>query len=172
MVSGLPVRTQQFHDDYDFWALADSIRRSGILLDLIRNFEGLAFFEECKGVEEGREFLKHYEAFLEMNFYRGHADRDIYYSRRIEDPRLDYEALRLMATAPELESPEEREEKLIERREGATAEVIENLAAQPLGDIKVTIFRFLQEYCMKLFISRDDGRSASSTRSPPDSRRS
>ncbi|MEE8397616.1 MAG: PEP/pyruvate-binding domain-containing protein [Desulfobacterales bacterium] len=159
VISGLSERTQQFHDDYDFWELADTIRQSEKLGALIKAFEGAAFFEELKNHEEGRAFLSRYDKFLEMNFYRGHADRDIYYARRIEDPNLDYAALRLMTTAEDLESPEEREEKLVARRKAATADVIENLAAQPMGDVKVEVFRFLQGYCLKIFMSRDDGRS-------------
>jgi pyruvate,water dikinase len=159
VLSGISERTQQFHDDYDFWKLVDTIRRSEKLLALIEEFEGAAFFDELENHEEGRAFLSQYQAFLEMNLYRGHADRDIYYARRIEDPNLDYEALRLMATADEIESPDEREERLVQRREAATAEVIENLSKQPMGDIKVPIFKFLQGYCLKIFMSRDDGRS-------------
>jgi|TARA_Y100000310_G_scaffold345763_1_gene469560 pyruvate,water dikinase len=159
VISGLSERTQQFHDDYDFWKLADTIRQSEKLLSLIEAFEGAAFFEELANHEEGRAFLSQYEEFMEMNFYRGHADRDIYYDRRIEDPMLDYKALHLMTTADDIESPEEREEKLVQRREAATAEVIENLEQQPMGDLKVEVFKFLQGYCLKIFMSRDDGRS-------------
>ena len=159
VISGLSERTQQFHDDYDFWKLADTIRRSETLRNLVEEFEGKAFFEELKNHEEGRSFLSQYQAFLEMNSFRGHADRDIYYARRIEDPNIDYEAFRLLASADEVESPEKREEKLVQRRETATAEVIDNLAKQPMGDVKVAVFKFLQEYCLKIFMSRDDGRS-------------
>jgi len=159
VISGISERTQQFYDDYDFWKLVDTIRHSEKLRALIKEFEGAAFFEELKNHEEGRAFLSQYEAFLEMNLYRGHADRDIYYARRIEDPNIDYEALRLMATADSIESPDEREEKLVQRREAATADVIDNLSKQPIGSVKVEIFKFLQEYCLKIFMSRDDGRS-------------
>jgi len=159
VISGISERTQQFHDDYDFWKLVDTIRRSEKLRALIKEYEGAAFFEKLKNHEEGRDFLAQYEAFLEMNFYRGHADRDIYYARRIEDPNLDYEALRLMVSADSIESPDEREEKLVKRREAASADVIEDLLKQPMGEVKVEIFKFLQGYCLKIFMSRDDGRS-------------
>ncbi|MDP6317746.1 MAG: hypothetical protein QF840_16120, partial [Pseudomonadales bacterium] len=150
VVSGISERTQQFHDDYDFWVLVDIIRKSEKLRGLITEFEGAAFFEELKNHEEGRAFLSQYEEFLRMNLYRGHADRDIYYTRRIEDPQIDYEAFHLLVTADEVEPPGEREEKLIQRRETATAEVIENLEKQPLGDLKVTIFKFLVDYCLMM----------------------
>ena len=159
VISGISERTQQFHDDYDFWALADTIRRSEKLRTLIQEFEGAGFFEELKNHEEGRAFLSQYEEYMEMGFFRGHADRDIYYARRIEDPNIDYRALLLLATADEIESPEEREERLRQRCETATADVIENLAKQPMGDLKVPVFQFLQGYLLKLFMSRDDGRA-------------
>ena len=95
-----------------------------------------------------------------MNFYRGHADRDIYYPRRIEDPMLDYKALRLLVSTEEGEDPEERENKLRLRRESATEEVIQNLSKQPLGDLKVPIFKFLVNYILLMLESRDEGRSA------------
>lgn len=160
IISGLPERTNQFNDDYDFWELGDMIRKSEKLRTLIEKFEGAAFFEELKNHDEGRAFLSQYDDFLEMNFYRGHADRDIYYARRTEDPMLDYEALRLLGTTDDVESPEEREEKLRARRENATAEVIENLSKQPLGEVKVSIFKFLVNYCLLMLESRDEGRSA------------
>ena len=160
VISGLPERTNQFNDDYDFWKLGEKIRQSEKLRSLIKEYEGAAFFEELKNHEEGRAFLSQYDEFLEMNFYRGHADRDIYYPRRIEDPTLDYKALRLLATTDDIESPEEREEKLRQRRETATTEVIENLSKQLLGDIKVQIFNFLVNYCLLMLESRDEGRSA------------
>ena len=160
VITGLPERTNQFNDDYDFWKLGEEIRLSEKLRTLLIEFEGLAFFEELKNHEEGRAFLSKYDDFLEMNFYRGHADRDIFYLRRIEDPILDYKALRLLATADDVESPEEREEKLRRRREKATAEVIENLSKQPLGEVKVPIFKFLVNYCLLMLESRDEGRSA------------
>ncbi len=159
VISGISERTQQFHDDYDFWVLADTIRRSEQLCKLIREFEGAAFFEELKNHEEGRAFLTQYEEYMEMGFFRGHADRDIYYPRRSEDPEIDYRALLLMVTADEIESPEEREERLRQRCEAATDDVVENLTGQALGDVKVPIFKFCQGYLLKLFMSRDDGRA-------------
>ena len=161
VLSGLPERTQQFNDDYAFWKLADMIRHSEKLHALVKKFEGAAFFEELKNHEKGRSFLSQYEEFLEVSFYRGHADRDIYFARRIEDPTIDYEALRMLSRAEDLVSPEEREEKLNQRRQIATAEVIENLSKQALGDLKVSVFKFLVNYSLRFFTGRDDSRPMS-----------
>ena len=83
LISGVPERTQQSHDDYDFWQLADTIRRSEKLLGLLKSSEGGAFFEELENHEEGRAFLSQYEEFLELNGCRGHADRERYYLRSV-----------------------------------------------------------------------------------------
>jgi pyruvate,water dikinase len=163
VISGLPERTQQGHDDYDFWRLAETIRNSDKLLALLTAFEGAAFFDELKHHEEGRAFLVQYEAFLEMNGCRGHADRDIYYPRRIEDPMIDYQALRLLATADSIVSPEEREEKLRQRREAATSDVIESLEKQSMGELKTAAFKFLQDVTLKQWIWRDDERPMGDT---------
>jgi pyruvate,water dikinase len=159
VISGFAIRTQQFYDDYDFWKMGETIRNSAKLKALINRVEGAAFFEECKKLPEAQEFLKQYEEYMDMRFFRGQADRDIYYTRRCEDPNLDCRALKLLANVPISESPEEREEKLIKRREIAAADVIDNLSKQPMGDLKVPVFKFLQEYCLKILISRDDGRA-------------
>jgi pyruvate,water dikinase len=161
IISGLPERTQQSQDDYDFWKLADTIRRSEKLSALINEFEGAAFFEELKNHEEGRAFLSRYEDFMEMNYYRGHSDRDMYFPRRIEDPMLDYDALKKLSSMDELVSPEEREEKLNQRREAATAEVRENLKKKPMGTLKVAIFNVLLDICLVTFAGRDNSRPMS-----------
>jgi len=163
LISGVPERTQQGHDDYDFWQLADTIRRSEKLLGLLKSYEGGAFFEELENHEEGRAFLSQYEQFLEMNGCRGHADRDIYYPRRIEDPMIDYQALRLLATADGLVSPDERDEKLQQRREAATTDVIENLAKQSMGELKVAALKALVDITLKRWTWRDDERAMGDT---------
>ncbi|MHA2260436.1 MAG: PEP/pyruvate-binding domain-containing protein [Promethearchaeota archaeon] len=161
ILSGLPEKTQQFNDDYAFWELAEIIRHSKKLRALFEEFKGASFFEELKNHEEGNGFLAKYEEFLEIAFYRGHADRDIYFDRRIENPSLDYEALGVLLKSENIVSPEERDDKLNQRREIATAEVIDNLAKQALGDLKVLIFKFLLNYSLRFFLGRDDSRPMS-----------
>jgi len=158
LTSGLPERTQAFQDDYDFWQLGDEIRRSEKLRTLMDEYEGAVFFEELKNCPEGRGFLEKYEAFLEMNFFRGQADRDMYFPRRTEDPMIDYEALKKFAFTDGLEPPEIRETKLNERREAVTSEVTENLKQQPMGELKVAIFKLLLDYCVQSLIARDNSR--------------
>ncbi len=161
LISGLPERTLQAQDDYDFWKLAETIRQSDTLSSLIREFKDAAFFEELKNNEEGRAFLEHYDDFLEVNFFRGHADRDMYHLRRVEDPRIDYNALLQLSGTDGLVSPVEREEKLNKRREDATAEVITNLEQKPMGKLKVRIFNALLGPCVRALSGRDNSRPMS-----------
>jgi pyruvate,water dikinase len=161
LISGFSGRTLQSQEDYDFWKLAETIRQSEKLSALIQAFEGAAFFEELKNHEEGQAFLATYEEFLETSFFRGHADRDMYHPRRIEDPMIDYDALRHLSSIDDLVSPEEREGTLIQRREAATAEVIQNLESKPMGALKVAIFTVLQKYCLTTLSGRDSSRPMS-----------
>lgn len=158
VLSGFLERTQQFRDDRHFYELANMIRQSKKLSALMKEFEGGAFFEELKNHEEGRAFLSKYQDFFDVNFFRGHANRDIYYARRAEDPMIDYEGLRMLATAGDTVPPEEMEEKANQRRKAATADVIKNLEKKPLGVLKVAAFKVLQDYCMKFLSVRDDDR--------------
>jgi pyruvate,water dikinase len=85
----------------------------------------------------------------------------MYYPRRIEDPTIDYDALRHLSSMDGLVSPEEREEKLNQRREAATAEVVQNLEKKPMGALKLAIFNVLQKYCLTTLAGRDTSRPMS-----------
>ncbi len=158
VLSGFLERTRQFVDDNDFHGLANMIQQSETLSALMNEHEGGAFFEALENHAEGRAFLAKYQHFFEVNFFRGHADRDIYYARRADDPMIDYRALRMLVTAGDRVPMEEMEDKTNQRREAAIADVIQNLESKPLGPIKVAAFKVLQDYCMKFLSVRDDDR--------------
>jgi len=157
-VVGLPDRTQEFSDHYDVWKLADTIRRSEKLSALIEAFEGPAFFEELENHEEGRVWLEQYQNLIRTQGWRGHADRDFYHNRRMEDPWVDYNALRLLATSGDLDDPAGHHEKLRLEREAVNAALIDNLSQQPFGEIKVTIVNFLMDFIRTLIVARDFSR--------------
>jgi len=158
VLSGFLERTRQFTDDNDFQGLANMIQRSETLSALMNEYEGGAFFEALENHAEGRAFLAEYQKFFDVNFFRGHADRDIYYARRADDPMIDYRALRMLVTAGDRVAMEEMEEKANQRREAAIADVVKNLEGKPLGPMKVAAFKVLQDYCMKFLSVRDDDR--------------
>ena len=158
VLSGFLERTRQFTDDNDFHELANMIQQSGTLSALMNEYEGGAFFEALENDAEGRAFLAKYQKFFDVNFFRGHADRDIYYARRADDPMIDYRALRMLVTARDRVPMEDMEEKANQRREAAVADVVKNLEGKPLGPMKVAAFKVLQDYCMKFLSVRDDDR--------------
>lgn len=52
--------------------------------------------------DEGRVFLEHYQYFLRNHGHRGHRghpDRDMYYSRRVEDAAPDSRAFKALHVA-------------------------------------------------------------------------
>ncbi len=159
LLSGLPERTEIVRQNHALWNLASKIRQSSELRTAFDRFEGRRFFEELKNSQEGQRFLAAYDQFLQRFGQGGQADRDIYYTRRVEDPLLDYEAIRILLTADGSEtSPEENEKRLLERRERATAEVLDNIRKKPLGTVKAEAFKIVLEYVLKLLVLRDNAR--------------
>lgn len=159
LISGLPERTLMVEESIDFWETAQIIRRSPALTALMEEYEDGVFFAALEGSEEGREFLAHYRTnLLEKHGHRGHADRDIWFPRRTEDPSLDYRALKILVSAGETPSPEESEHRLIQQREATTEEVLANLRKRPLGAIRGELFKFALEYVHKFLVLRDDER--------------
>jgi len=142
----------------DMWHLTDEIRRSRKLTECLSQFQGAAFFAELKNFAEGRAFLVKYQEFLQNHGHRGHQDRDIYYSRRIEDPQLDYQGFRTMVAAGELAKPEDTEQEMVRRQRAATADVVGNLANKPLGGLKAELFKMVLTYVHRFLKFRDDER--------------
>lgn len=159
LISGLPKRTLMVEESIDFWETAQILRRSPALTALMDEHEDAAFFEALEGSEEGRAFLEHYRTtLLGRHGHRGHADRDIWFPRRSEDPSLDYRALKILVSAGETPSPEESEHRLIEQRQATTQEVLANLARRPLGRLRGKLFTFVLDYVHTFLVLRDDER--------------
>ena len=159
LISGLPQRTVMVEEAIDFYNVAQALRASPELLELLEQHEGGAFFEACESTEAGREFLALYrEALLGRHGHRGHADRDIWFPRRSEDPALDYRALRTLISAGDSPSPEAMEHKLVEQREATTEEVLASIRKQPFGGMKAELFKWVLDYVHKFLVLRDDER--------------
>lgn len=159
LISGLPKRTLMVEESIDQWNVVQKIRESPKLLALLEEHEGAAFFEECEKSEEGRAFLAVYrELLVAKHGHRGHADRDLWFPRRSEDPSLDYRAFRALIAAGDAMSPEELEHKLVGQREAVTAEVLESIRKQPFGGLKAEIFKWVLDYVHKFLVLRDDER--------------
>lgn len=157
LISGMP-NTLMVQESRAQWHLADHIRRSPTLCALFREIDGPAFFEQLPESEEGRGFLAQYEQFLRDHGHRGHQDRDIYYTRRVEDRVIDYRMLRAYLAGDEATTPEQTERRLVAAREAATDEVLANIRTKTFGAVKVRLFKFLLAYVHKFMIQRDDER--------------
>ncbi len=157
LISGMP-NTLMIAESRAQWRLADRIRNSPVLRELIGEKTGAAFFDALPDSEEGRAFLAEYAAFLREHGHRGHQDRDVYYKRRIEDPEIDYRMLRAYLLGDDVTPPEQTEQRLIAARIAATEEVIANIRAKRLGRLKVRVFRALLGYVHRFLVQRDDER--------------
>ena len=82
LISGMP-NTRMVQESCAQWHLADHIRRAPILLALLREIDGAAFFTAAAASAEGRDFLEKYRVFLDEHGHRGHQDRDYYAARRL-----------------------------------------------------------------------------------------
>lgn len=159
VISGLPRRTIMVQESIDFWETAQRIRRSPHLSALLEQHRDADFFERLEDDEEGRRFLAFYrERILGQHGHRGHADRDIWFPRRSEDPSLDYRALRALVAAGDTPSPEESEKRLVEQRLQTTAEVLANLREKRFGRLRAWIFQKVLAYVHTFLVLRDDER--------------
>lgn len=158
LISGLPQRTAMVEENIDVWEAAQQIRRSPVLSALILEREDAEFFDACEESEDGRRFLAIYREFLHRHGHRGHADRDIWFPRRSEDPSLDYRALRTLVSAGDTPSPETMERRLIATREATTADVLGHIRRRTFGRLKARLFTAVLAYVHRFLVLRDDER--------------
>jgi rifampicin phosphotransferase len=156
IISGLPRRTAMLEESIQLWRLGQKISASKELSELLDTHKGADFFTACEDVAVGRDFLADYRAFVEEWAHRGHADRDIYYPRRSEDPSLDYRAFRMLLG--DSTSPEEMERRLVQQREAATAEVLGDIRGRRFGRLKAWVFQRMLDYALRFLVLRDDQR--------------
>ena len=159
LISGLPKRTRMSQESAWMWQLGMRIKRSETLRALFHAHPGAAFFTALESAAEGRAWLIEYRNFLKDFGHRGHADRDMYYDRRSENPQLDYTALRaILAADDDAPTFEELEERQIRRRKASTAQVVEVIQRQLLGSLKAEVFLFVLNYTHRFLLLRDDER--------------
>jgi pyruvate,water dikinase len=128
---------------------------------MIEQHEDAAFFSAIaeSGDPEVRAFAADYETFLCDYGFRGHADRDLIYSRRAEDPSIDYRVLRMLATVDSPIDPEKTERETNERRVAAYRTVAANLRRRgPRGMARAAVFSILFRYLQNFLVYRDNGR--------------
>ena len=140
------------------WNLSKAIRDSKQLMrDFNENKDG-DFLRALQKHEEGQAWLEKYKQFLGKSGHRGHADRDFYFTRRAEDPSLDYRAFQSFFTVDESHDPELLEAQSNKRREAAYADVLENIRRKSFGFLKVKVFKHVYSYVQTMLWLRDDHR--------------
>ena len=100
LISGIPVTTLLAQETQVLFRLAERIRNSSDAPCALPRPRGRGFSPAASTTsEDSRDSSLAYSEFLRDNGHRGQQDRDMYYARRVEDPRLDYEALRTILDA-------------------------------------------------------------------------
>lgn len=158
LISGVSKRTKTVAENIELWHLANRMRNSARLIDDFKRHgieDWLSAFEQS---DDGRAFLAHYRRFLSEFGHRGHADRDLIFSRRSEDPGIDYRALQSLLAADGAPDPEVQEHNMRERRKAAIQELFDNVQQQPFGLGKVEVFRALLDFLDRFMVFRDDER--------------
>ena len=158
IISGLPTASRLTEESRELWQLAQDIKRSSQLSALFAAHEGKAFFDEAQKIDEGRSFLGKYRKFVVRHGHGGHSDRDIYFSRRVEDPSLDYASFQVLLKAVDTTSPEEHDAKLVRKREETTALVMASVRRQRFGRAKATALKAVHDWVLKFLLLRDDWR--------------
>lgn len=157
LLTGLPRASATVIENERLGELARDIAASPLLKRLFDEHPGSEFFRQLEGDPETKTFRDKYADFQSFYRHRGHADRDIYFDRRGDDPGLDYTNLKVMMSA----DPEEAEKKaraVVERREQKAADAIAKLKAQPMGEMKAMAFSLLHNWLLEFWVFRDDER--------------
>jgi pyruvate,water dikinase len=158
LLTGTEGTTVTAVENLALWNMSRTIYNSPELTALFRTHPGAEFFARLDDSEEGRAFKATYDEFVDEHGPRGHADRDIYFIRRVEDPAVDYRVLDAFLNVDPGHDPEALEEAARARKRAAAAEIEANLRAQPLGFLKAEIFRAINAYNQKLMTERDNQR--------------
>jgi rifampicin phosphotransferase len=167
LLTGVANRTKTLEMNHGLWELSEIIRHSPELLEAFKAHPGAEFFTVTGEMEAGRALHAKYAEFLSAFGHRGHADRDIYFPRRLDDPSLDYDALTAMLSdalsdgydpSVEREDPLVKEQALTAHREEVTDEVIENIKRRPFGSLRAELFKLVLAYCHRFVEARDNER--------------
>lgn len=158
LISGLHKPSRLSEEARELWHLAQVVRHSESLTRSFNDTPGSSFFPAVEHTEEGRAFLAKYQTFVERHGHNGHSYRDIYFSRRIEDPSLDYESIKALLKATDTAPPEEHEARLVRKREDTMARVLAGIRSESFGSIKATAFKLVHNWVMNFLLLRDDWR--------------
>ncbi|MDX9786249.1 MAG: PEP/pyruvate-binding domain-containing protein [Desulfobacterales bacterium] len=155
LMTGSRTTTITVQDNIDVWDMANLIHTSKELSALFEKHPDAGFLEKCKNSAEGREFLDKYNKMVEEKGHRGHADRDMIFTRRIEDPMVD---IRLWKALKGTANPRSQEEKVRKKLEETIEHVTENLRKKSFGALKSEAFTLLINFVHHSLDYRDNER--------------
>jgi pyruvate,water dikinase len=158
LISGASKRTKTVVENTELWKLATQIRKSSRLTEDFKSHSSHDWVSAFEQSDEGRAFLADYDTFMSGFGHRGHADRDLIFSRRSEDPAIDYRALHSLLAAEGAPDPDIQEAKMHERRAGAVDQLLGNLQQQPFGLWKTEFVKLLLDFIDRFNAFRDDER--------------
>jgi pyruvate,water dikinase len=158
LLTGTTQRTATIKENIELWELSREIRHSPALRAAFEQSDAAAVLASMDSSDEGQAWRERYEEFRQRHGHRGHADRDIYFPRRSEDPTADIAALRTFLTVDDEHDPEHAEHASNARREAAAAEAIANIRQGTLGSVKVEAFKIVFDWISRFWVLRDDER--------------
>jgi phosphohistidine swiveling domain-containing protein len=158
-VLNAPFDKAQFARAMMRWHLLDPDTTPGQFLRALEGHSDAAFFEHCRTFAEGQRFMTRYDGWIVSWGHRGHADRDLLYPRRAEDPSIDYRAIKLMLNAGEDHDPEAAEREITRQREETFKDVLACVATKPDGPLKVEILKVVLPLCHEYLMIRDNERA-------------
>ena len=157
LLSGLP-ENWMIRESRDLWDLGSLIRESSTLRSAFEQHSGSDFFDAVADHPDGEAFRAALKEFMLNYGHRGHADRDMYYKRRVEDMGLLYDALRSIVASDKSMSPYTLEQQRIADRKATTGNIIDHLMQQPLGGLKAKAFTWTLGYVHRFLTLREDER--------------
>lgn len=158
LITGLPQRTTTVEENHAMWELANEIRASASLCERIRAAEPTELLGELKAHPDGATAAELYETMRREHGHRGHADRDFWFPRRLDDSTIDHQVLLSLLSAESTADPLEAEQRLVDKRKRATEDVIESMRELPFGNLRVESFKALLNYVHRFLVARDDER--------------
>lgn len=158
LITGLPERTRTMQENIDLWQLASAIRSNAAVRELFEKSSETEFFDRLADLPEGASVYAQYREFLDLHGHRGHADRDFYFPRRLDDPAIDYRLLKALLSGDGSFDPVAAEKELQRRREAAVADVLDRLRNQPMGALRVAAFNTVYKYVVRFMLHRDNQR--------------
>ncbi|MHB8696301.1 MAG: PEP/pyruvate-binding domain-containing protein, partial [Solirubrobacteraceae bacterium] len=156
LLAGTPRPTASVVESIELARLGEEIRESPQVRAAFERHRDQAFIDQLEASEQGRAFRSQLDGFLAKSGHRGHADRDIYFKRYVEDPAALYNALEAHVRSGD--DPLVHEQRNTAVRATACEDMIESLKRQPLGFAKVEAFKFVHDYCLRFLMIRDDER--------------